>query len=178
MRSSKVKLDGIQSGTVKRTAVPSIASLREYYHSIHDAERAQVIELLGDMKEPEAGRELIQIFEECEWRATKFQVIQALERNPTSRSLEFLFSLAQDSNDIFIAEAAIRSLGQTHHRLAALFLIHYYQNCAKELKPSIIGALGQIPDRTLVPSFLSDLPIAIKNNQIQMIKNLVVTLAS
>ncbi|MEO5969607.1 MAG: HEAT repeat domain-containing protein, partial [Bdellovibrionia bacterium] len=154
----------------------SIESLRDYYHSIHDEERVEVIELLGAMEEPEASRELIRLYEECEWRGTRFKIIQALERNPTQRGLEFLFRLAQKQDDISVAEAAIRSLGQTHHRLAALFLINYYPRCPEVLKPALVGALGQIPDRTLAPEFLAELPKAVQAQQILLVKNLVVAL--
>jgi len=154
----------------------SIESLRDYYHSIHDAERVEVIELLGGMEEPEASRELIQFYEECEWRGTRFTIIQALERNPTQRGLEFLFRLTQKQDDISVAEAAIRSLGQTHHRMAGLFLTNYYPRCPAALKPALVGALGQIPDRTLAVEFLAELPKAIQAQQIPLVRNLVVTL--
>src|SRR6476620_9102389 len=96
----------------------SIGSLRSYYHSVHDSEREQVILLLGEMPEADAARELIQLYQDCQWRDTRFQIIRALARHPHQRSLEFLFGLAQTVADLPIAEAAIWSLGQSHHRLA------------------------------------------------------------
>src|SRR5689334_20588073 len=131
----------------------SMESMRAYYHSVHDSERSEVISLLGGMRQPDAIRELIQLYKECEWRSTKLQIIREVSRFPTERGLEFLFKLARIKNDIPIAEAAIWSLGQTHHRLAALFLVNYFRNCGEVLKPSLVGALGQIPDRTLADEF-------------------------
>ena len=128
------------------------------------------------MSEPQATRELIQLFQECQWRSSRLQIIRALGQNPTQRSLEFLFKCAQDKNDIPLAETALWSLGQSHHRLAALFLVHLYQDCSEVIKPSIVGALSQIPDRTLVKEFLQGLPVSIRERNLRLAKNLVLTL--
>ena len=154
----------------------SIAELRAYYHSVHDSERADVIALLGSMDDPAAARELTALYAECEWRSTRLQIIRALAQNPGQRGLELLFQLAQEKQDLPIAEAAVWSLGQTHHVLAARFLVHFYASCDEFLKPTVVGALGQIPDRTLAAQFLAELPRALKANQSALVKNLVLTL--
>jgi len=154
----------------------SFESLRAFYHSVHENERLEAIEVLGSMSDPDAARELIQLYEECQWRTNRLQMIRVLSKNPTQRSLEFLFKLAQTSNDIPIAEAAVWSLGQSHHRLAAHFLVHFYRNTNDLLKPSVVGALGQIPDRTLLKDFVEELPLAIHNQKVSLAKNLALTL--
>ena len=160
----------------KLTESSSIESLRGYYHSVHDFERGEVIELLGSMAEPDAARELIQLYQDCQWRNSRLQIIRVLSKNPTERSLEFLFRLAGSKQDIPIAEAAIWSLGQSHHRLAALFLVRLYGQGDESLRPSVVGALGQIPDRTLVKDFLKELPEAIQSRKLTLAKNLILTL--
>jgi len=153
-----------------------IESLRAFHHSIHAAERSHAIEVLGGLRDPEAARELIQIFNECQWRSTKIQVLKALSKFPTQRSLEFLFRIAQEEKDVPLAEIAVRALGHSHHILAARFLVHLYENGPALLKPYIIGALGNIPDRTLAEDLLKELPLAIETNQMLLVKNLVLTL--
>ena len=154
----------------------TIEELRAYYHSVHDSERADVIALLGSMADPNAARELISLFSECEWRSTKLQIIRAISQNPGNRGLEFLFRLAQEKQDIPIAEAAVWALGQTHHVLAARFLVSFYADCGEFLKPTVVGALGQLPDRRLAREFVEELPRALKANQSALVKNLVLTL--
>lgn len=155
---------------------PTIDELRSYYHSVSDEEREQVIQILGAMPQVDAARELIQLYYDCQWRNTKLQIIRSLAMHPHQRSLEFLFSIAINQVDIPLAEAAIWSLGQSHHRLAALFLIQFYEKCNEYLKPCIIGALGQIPDRTLFIKFLSELELALGKNQDLLAKNIILTL--
>lgn len=128
------------------------------------------------MNDPNAVRELIQIYKYCEWRETKLQIIRELSRYPTQRALEFLFKLAQTPDDIPIAEAALWSLGQTHQRIAALFLTQFYPTCGDILKPTVVGALGQIPDRTLAKELLSELPKAWQAKKLTLTKNLILTL--
>ncbi|MFZ9596008.1 MAG: HEAT repeat domain-containing protein [Bdellovibrionia bacterium] len=149
---------------------------RDYYYSIHEADRSEAIEFLATLGEPEAARELIHIFHECEWRTTRFQVIQALGRLPTERTLEFLFRIARDTGDLPMAEAAIRSCGQSQNRLAAGFLKNYWRNAPSTLRAAIVGALGQIPDRSLSDEFLAELPQAIKAQQVDLVRNLVFSL--
>ena len=153
-----------------------IESLRGYYHSVHDSERTDVIEILGSMADPDAARELVQLYTDCQWRGSRLQIIRVLSKNPTERSLEFLFRLAQSKEDIPITEAAIWSLGQSHHRLAALFLVRLFGQGDESLRPSVVGALGQIPDRTLVKEFLKELPEAIQARKLTLAKNLILTL--
>lgn len=160
-----------------RKAAQSIESMREYFHSLHDTERAEVIELLSASSESsDSTRELIHIFEECQWRDTRLQIIRTLSRNPNQRGLEFLFRLARTPDDLPIAEAAIWSLGQSHQRLAALFLVNFYTNCDELLRPAVVGALGQIPDRTLAKEFLTQLQPAVQAKNNSLVKNLVLTL--
>jgi hypothetical protein len=55
---------------VQPTAL-KIEELRSYYHSVNDAERADVISLLGSMEDPDAVRELISLYEKRQWRSTR-----------------------------------------------------------------------------------------------------------
>lgn len=153
-----------------------IETTRDLYHSVHDQDRKVAIEILCSMPDPIASRELIQLYEECQWRTDRLQIIQGLSQFPTQRSLEFLFRLARKTDDIPIAEAAIWSLGQTHHRLASLFLISFYSNSNDLIKPSIVGALGQIPEQVLIDTFLKELPLSIRERKDTLTKNLVLTL--
>ncbi len=151
-------------------------SLRPFYHSIHDSERSEAIELLASSTDPAAARELIQFYQDCQWRETRLRIIRALAKHPSPRSFEFLFKLCQEPKDLPIAEAAISALGQTHHPRAARFLVLFYEKCSEFIKPSVIGALGRIPDRTLAQEFLRVLPEAVKTQQLTLAKHLILTL--
>ncbi len=129
------------------------------------------------MQQPDIVRDLIQLYHDCHWRSTQLQIIRDLAENPTQRALEFLFQLAmKDAQDIPIAEAAVRSLGQTQHPLAARFLVQFFHSCSDALRPTVIGALGAIPDRTLAVDFLKLLPVAIAEKKTLLVRNLVLTL--
>lgn len=153
-----------------------IKALREFHHSIHARERSDAIEALGQIKNSEASRELIQVFADCQWRSTKLQIIRVLSNHPSQRSLEFLFKIAQENKDIPLSEAAIWSLGQTHHVLAARFLVQLYQSGNEHIKPFVVAAVGHIPDRTLISHFLKELPVALASQQTLLAKNLILTL--
>lgn len=128
------------------------------------------------MNDPDASRELITLYQDCEWRTTRLQILSALSRYPTQRSLEFLFKVAQEPKDIPIAQAAVSALGQSHHPLAARFLVNFFSTCSEFIRPSVVGALGQCPDRTLAPDFIKILPVAITAEDHDLVKQLILTL--
>lgn len=162
----------------RSTLAETLTGLRAYYHAVRSQTRSEVVDVLSEIQEVDAQRELVLLFQECQWRTTQMQIIRGLSRYPNQRSLEFLMRLARNEADIPMSEAAIWSLGQSGHMLAARFLVNTYANCSKLLKPAIIGALGQIPDRTLANDFLAELVDSIATRQLLLVKNLVLTLGN
>jgi HEAT repeat protein len=163
--------------SVEGSSQQTIAKLKPYYYSANDLERNTAIDVLASLNEPDAARELLQIYNDCEWRTTKITIIRALSRVPFQRTLEFLMNLAKDERDITLSQESIKALGKSGTRLAARFLVNFYQHCSTVVRPSVVSALGSIPDRTLAADFLSELPKALDANEIMMLKSLVVTLA-
>lgn len=127
--------------------------------------------------EADAVRSLIQEFHDCQWRTTQLQILSTLGQSPEQRSLEFLFQQAlRDQTDIPIAEAAVRALGQTHHPMAGRFLSQFFLTCSETLKPSVIGALGAVPDPSCIPEFLKLLPQCVAEKKWLWVRNLILTL--
>ena len=173
-RSSRKRPQAIGS----QTHAPSseIESLRASYFSLHAEEQNRAIDALGGMKDPEAVRELIQIYRNCQWRNTRLRIIRILSLNPAQRGLEFLFQLIRQTDDLPISEAAIWSLGQTHAVHAARFMTSFYQFAPETLRPALVAALGQVPDRSFLPGLLAELPRAMKANHSLLVRNLLLTL--
>jgi HEAT repeat protein len=151
-------------------------AFKDAYHSIHEQERNEAIEARAESAEPGADRELIELFHDCQWRTTRLRVARALGRRPTSRSLQFLFRLARTPGDLPMAEAALWALGQSRHRLAGRFLSSFLPACSDELRPAVVSALGQVPERSAAPALLDLLPEAIGAGRWALVKNLVLAL--
>lgn len=156
--------------------ISSLADLRSLYHSLDTEERNRSILQLAQQKNSDSVRELIHVFNECEWRETKFQVIKALAIHPDLRCLEFLFEQAKQSTDLPLAEAAIESLGESKSAEASQFLISLYVNGHESLKPASALALGKLSNRKLLATFIDDLKLAYGKQQTLLVKSLVLTL--
>ncbi len=154
----------------------ALKALRRFQFSSSELERTEHIQLLSKLQGYDADRELIHLFKECLWRSTKLEIIKALSQHSTQRGLEFLFQLATDFEDIALSEFSIWSLGQTKHQLAARFLTQLYFTCPETLKPAVAGAIGQLPDRSLLQTFVKDLELSLEKGQHALSKNLILTL--
>lgn len=155
------------------------SKLRSLHHSVHEKDRAEALSMLAAMKDdPDASRQLIMLFEDCEWRQTKFAVLQALSNHTNVRALEFLFGCALKEDDLPIAELAIWALGRTGERSAARFLTRLHGTCAESLAPVVIGALGEIGEQSVGETFLKDLERAVAAKSVALIRNLVLALGN
>ncbi len=130
----------------------------------------------AQQKNPDLARDLIQDFQDCQWRSTRLKIIRDLSLNPTQRGLEFLFQVARKVDDLPFSEAAIWSLGQSHHVHAARFLACFYRFSPETLKPAVVAALGQIPDRSCLSEFMAELPHAVEKEDFLLVRNLLLTL--
>ena len=96
-----------------------------------DAEKnlstTETIEILKHFKTADAARELIQLYNSCEWRDYKLQILDAVTEIPHQRSIQFLFKIALETKDLPLSEKAISSLAQIKHPLAVRFLNHQYK---------------------------------------------------
>ena len=157
-----------------------VSFLKERFYAVPESERDSVIQELGRTDSPDAARALVQLFDECQWRATRFKILRAVALHPHSRSLQLLFRIAQEVDDVPLAEAALWALGQSRHRWAARFLVHFHESCPPMLKAAVVGALGQIPDRTLAHVFLheleSELTLPLASQRSLLLQNWVLTL--
>lgn len=134
------------------------------------------IEILAELKTVDAVRELIQIYKNCEWRETKFKIIESVSGFSHQRSFQFLFQIALDQTDLPISEKAIHCLSSMNSPICVRFLNHQYKMGPSYLKPAMIKALACIPDRTLAPEFLSDLSKALVSQHVLLAKNLILAL--
>lgn len=161
----------------KATFEELLQAVRSSSHAFNDSERERTVDLLGSLGHPDAQRELLLIYQTSQWRSTRIRIVSALHNRPSERSLEFLIALASDESDIPLCEEAIWSLGKSNHPLAARFLINAYRHASAVVKPFIVGALGEIPNRSLSHEFLQELPNALADNNLLLAKNLVLSLA-
>ena len=146
------------------------------YYSLNDSERFQAIELLAEARTNDAARELIRIYNQCEWRETKIQILQSLAHFYFERSLTFLFKIAANTTDLPLAEMAVQSIAQIKLPLASHFLIESYLQGPSHLKPSIALALAHRCDPTLAVQMVADLKKALDEQHIYLAKNLIFTL--
>lgn len=143
---------------------------------IKNLSTAETIELLKNFKTVDAARELIQLYNSCEWRDYKLQILEAIAEIPHQRSIQFLFKIALEPKDLPLSEKAILSLAQIKHPLAVRFLNHQYKVGPSYLKPALIQALASIPDRTLAEDFITDLKKSYSAQQHLLAKNLILAL--
>ncbi len=146
------------------------------YYSLNDQERFQAIELLAESKTNDAARELIRIYDQCEWRETKIQIIQALAHFNFQRALVFLFQVALNTQDLPLAEMAVQSIAQVKLPLASRFLTNNYLQGPSHLKPCIALAFAHRCDPSVAQQMVTDLEKAIRDQQIYLAKNLIFTL--
>ena len=176
--STHQTLADLRAAFLKKTLEPNelVERLKSFHHAPSALERSEVIDTLALVGSPDATRDLIDIFRDCEWRQTRFLVLRALARSPQSRGLEFLFKISQDLSDLPMAETAIAALGQSHQSLAARFLRNSYLNANATLKPACAAALGHVPDRIFGAKLYEDLQWALKQKLTALSKNIVLTL--
>ncbi len=129
------------------TLAEMVRQLRSFYHSNKAQERDEVVRVLGSVAEPDATRELIQLFEECQWRATRLQIIAALSKYPTTRSFEFLMALALNEKDEPMFEAVANSLAATNHPFAARYLDNLSKYCGEHLALMVCVTLKNMRER-------------------------------
>lgn len=154
-----------------------IEEFRALSHSIEESTRAKAVEVLSGIPDEDAQRELLNLYQATHWRDTKVKILQNLWCYPNQRTIEFLIQIARDESDIALCEEAIWSLGKSENTIAAAFLVRFYSVSSEVLKPFLVSAIGQISSHALVPEFLTDLEKALKNNNISLAKNLILTLA-
>lgn len=134
------------------------------------------IEILGEFKTADAVRELIQIYKNCNWRETKFQILSEVSKLSHQRSFQFLFQIALEHKDLPLSEKAIQCLSMMNNPVVRRFLNHQYKSGPSYLKPALIKALAAVPDRTLAHDFFDDLKKAMTSDQDLLAKNLTLAL--
>ena len=136
------------------------------------------LDLLKQSDEIDTGRDLLMLFDECQWRAIKIDILNELRRFPQPRVLEFLFRIALDQSDLPLCHGAVQALGRSGSPMAARFLVQFFSYCLETVKPFVISALGQLQDRTLASELMALLPTALKDKQSLLVRNTVLTLAA
>lgn len=140
-------------------------ALRRYHFSLDDAQRAEALALLAETPDADASRELMELYRECEWRATKLEILRRLGDFDSSRTLEFLLRVVFDSgSDLPLAEAALRALGRTRHPFAARALAKLYTQGAASLRPALVQALASTGDRSQAEFFQPELERALRES--------------
>lgn len=161
----------------KITLEDLFAELRPYYHSLNSEHREDVVDLLVELPEAEASRELLLLYRLSLWRTTRLKIVRALSRVPSPRALEFLMRMALNEGDIVLCEEAIWALGRSRKGVAARFLCHLFEACSQVIRPKVVAAIGESLDITLVSSFQKML-FAIENPQHSLLaRNLALALA-
>lgn len=173
--SAREAFHAYQAGRLELAGL--LDELRRFYYSLQGEARREVVQLLGAVRHIDASRELMSLYRECEWRTTRFAILQALSEAPFQRSLEFLMRVANERADLPLSEAAVWSLGQSHAPLAARFLVSTWRSGPAVLRPAVTGALGQVPDHTLTRELLAELPLAVQANDLRLAKQVILTLA-
>lgn len=149
----------------------AVSDLRKYYHSLDLSEVNSTIEKLRELNSVDSARELIGLFQNCVWRETKFEIIQALGSFQNQRSYEFLYRLALDNKDLPMANSAISALSETANLNPTRFLEALYLEGAEVKKPHVVLALAQLGACHMSVQFTEDLQTALKNLDILLIKN-------
>lgn len=122
------------------------------------------------------AREIIEAFQTCEWRSTRFALIDELGQSLSKRAIEFLIGLSAREDDLPIAEAAIAALGRSKNRLASRFLSRAFASCPETLKTPVAAAIGHSGDRAAVPALLEALTRSLETQDERLSRALVLTL--
>lgn len=168
-------IDSYRRGVLSREAY--FNRLRRSYHSLHARVRAEAVQLVDQLPEPERTRELLQFFHDCQWRETQIAILRALATQPLPRALEFLIHRMHNTDDLGLCREAIAALGRSAAPLAARALATHYVHGPAALKPYIAQALGELQDRTLTTQFMQDLQTAMAQQQVLWAQSLVFALA-
>jgi hypothetical protein len=151
--------------------------LRPYYHSLDTQHRDNVVDILMELPEADASRELLLLFRVSLWRSMRIRIIRALARVPSLRALEFLMRLASNENDLPMCEEAIWALGRCRKIVASRFLCDLYLSAPDFLKPRIVAAIGESLEFSLAPSFLTELLSISDPTSTVLARNLALALA-
>ncbi|MBY0451437.1 MAG: HEAT repeat domain-containing protein, partial [Bdellovibrionaceae bacterium] len=146
------------------------------YYQLDDKNRAEAIDLLIEEKTSDASRELISIYQNCEWRETKLQILKGLQNFHNQRALQFLFKIALDKKDLPLSEAAVESLSNTHSALAQRFLFQLYLHGPDYIKNAAIKAVAKNPTPQSGEVFLENLDKTLHENYLSTSKNLILSL--
>lgn len=146
------------------------------YYQLDDKNRAEAIDLLIEEKTSDASRELISIYQNCEWRETKLQILKGLQNFRNQRALQFLFKIALDKKDLPLSEAAVESLSNTQSSLAQRFLFQLYLHGPDYIKNATIKAVAKHPTPHLGEVFLENLERTLQENYLSTSKNLILSL--
>lgn len=146
------------------------------YYQLDDKNRSEAIDLLIEEKNSDASRELISIYQNCEWRETKLQILKGLQGFHNQRALQFLFKIALDQKDLPLSETAVESLSNMPHALAQRFLFQLYQHGPDYIQNAVIKALAKKPTAQLGEFFLKNLDETLQENYLSISKNLILSL--
>ena len=146
------------------------------YYQLDDKNRAEAIDLLIGEKTSDASRELISIYQNCEWRETKLQILKGLQNFHNQRALQFLFKIALDKKDLPLSEAAVDSLSNTSSPLAQRFLFQLYMHGQDYIKNAAIKAVAKHPTAQLGDVFLENLEKTLQDGYLSTSKNLILSL--
>lgn len=146
------------------------------YYSLDDLNRSEAIQLLANDKSVDAARELIQIYNSCEWRDTKFQILSSLAEFNDSRSIQFLIKTTLDQKDIPLSESAVLSLSKMNSPISRHFLSNCYKNGPQFLKSTLCQIFSKQLNNSLCADFRIDLKKSIAADQFHLAKNLILAL--
>ena len=139
-------------------------------------DRDDAVEVLGSIAHPEAVRELIQMFQDCQWRTTRLLIVSVLGAHPSNRGIEFLIKLAKSQSDVPMSEAAIAALGSSRFPVARQFLASFYCYAPESHKAAVIRNLGPISNSTTNQKIFADLKSAYESGDKRRMKNLMASL--
>jgi hypothetical protein len=110
-----------------------------------EEQRHQAIEELSRIDSTDAVRTLMDAYRSSTWRETKIQILRSMGSCKNQRAQEFLFDVADRTEDLPMASEALLALGEQQSVLSAIYLYQVLRDDRHPLQKEAVIALAKIP---------------------------------
>lgn len=112
--------------------------------TLDDQERLHAIDEVAAGRDPEASRELVELYVRSVWQSTRIAIVRALGALGQRRGIDFLLKLARDHDYLGVASEAVLALGATHSMLAGEVVVGIARDNMHPLQRDALVALTNL----------------------------------
>ncbi len=104
------------------TATELIYKLKDFVFSVNSVDRNEAVDAMGNLPTEEATRELISLYQECNWFTTKVRILRNLGIHSNSRGMEFCLQVIRGNDPTELKRGALEGLVLSAHPFGYHFL--------------------------------------------------------